>query len=45
MNLDYSAEPLASYQINRQLSGENIPPLVIRTRGAVPITELAEFLK
>jgi hypothetical protein len=27
-------EPLASYQINRQLSGWNLPPLVLRAVGA-----------
>jgi hypothetical protein len=32
--LGYSAEPLVSYQINRQLSGWNLPPLVIRAFGA-----------
>jgi hypothetical protein len=30
----YPAEPLVSYQINRQLSGRNLPPLVIRGFGA-----------
>jgi hypothetical protein len=30
----YPAEPLVSYQINRQLSGWNLPPLVIRAFGA-----------
>ena len=30
----YLAEPLVSYQINRQLSGWNLPPLVIRAFGA-----------
>src|SRR6266850_3453981 len=30
----YPAEPLVSYQINRQLSGWNLPPLVIRGFGA-----------
>ena len=30
----YPAEPLVSYQINRQLSGSNLPPLVIRAFGA-----------
>jgi hypothetical protein len=30
----YPAEPLISYQINRQLSGWNLPPLVIRAFGA-----------
>jgi hypothetical protein len=30
----YPAEPLVSYQINRQLSGWNVPPLVIRAFGA-----------
>src|SRR6202051_2643196 len=30
----YPAEPLVSYQINRQLSGGNLPPLVIRAFGA-----------
>ena len=30
----YPAEPLVSYQINRQLSGWNPPPLVIRAFGA-----------
>jgi hypothetical protein len=30
----YPAEPLVSYQINRQLSGWNLPPLVIRAVGA-----------
>src|ERR1700704_2579577 len=28
------AEPLVSYRINRQLSGWNLPPLVIRAFGA-----------
>src|SRR4030081_1732431 len=28
------AEPLVSYQINRQLSGWNLPPLMIRAFGA-----------
>src|SRR3954468_4978552 len=28
------AKPLVSYQINRQLSGWNLPPLVIRAVGA-----------
>ena len=31
---DCSSKPLASYQINRQLSGWNLPPLVIRAVGA-----------
>jgi hypothetical protein len=30
----YPAEPLVSYQINRQLSEWNLPPLVIRAFGA-----------
>jgi hypothetical protein len=30
----YPAEPLVSYQINRQFSGWNLPPLVIRAFGA-----------
>ena len=30
----YPAVPLVSYQINRQLSGWNLPPLVIRAFGA-----------
>ncbi|HLQ92542.1 MAG TPA: hypothetical protein VK148_21170, partial [Xanthobacteraceae bacterium] len=30
----YQAEPLVSYQINRQLSGWNLPPLIIRAFGA-----------
>ena len=30
----YPAEPLVSYQINRQLSGWNLPPLIIRAFGA-----------
>jgi hypothetical protein len=30
----YPTEPLISYQINRQLSGWNLPPLVIRAFGA-----------
>jgi hypothetical protein len=30
----YPAEPLVSYQINRQLSGWTLPPLVIRAFGA-----------
>ena len=30
----YPSEPLVSYQINRQLSGWNPPPLVIRAFGA-----------
>jgi hypothetical protein len=32
--LGYPAEPLVSFQINRQLSGWNPPPLVIRAFGA-----------
>jgi hypothetical protein len=33
----YPAEPFVSYQINRQLSGWNLPPLVIRgLRSALP---------
>jgi hypothetical protein len=31
---DAPTEPLVSYQINRQLSGWNLPPLVIRAFGA-----------
>ena len=30
----YPTEPLVSYQINRQLSGWNLPPLVFRAFGA-----------
>jgi hypothetical protein len=30
----YPHEPLVSYRINRQLSGWNLPPLVIRAFGA-----------
>ena len=30
----YPAKPLVSYQINRQLSGWNLPPQVIRAFGA-----------
>ena len=30
----YPAEPLVSFQINRQLSGWNLPPLMIRAFGA-----------
>jgi hypothetical protein len=30
----YPTKPLVSYQINRQLSGWNLPPLVIRAFGA-----------
>ena len=30
----YPAEPLVSYRINRQLSGWNLPPLMIRPFGA-----------
>src|SRR5260370_17017448 len=30
----YPAKPLVSYQINRQLSGWNLPPLMIRPFGA-----------
>ena len=30
----YPAEPLVSFQINRQLSGWNLPPLIIRAFGA-----------
>ena len=30
----YPAEPLVSYQINRQLSGWNLPPLAVRAFGA-----------
>src|ERR1700732_358001 len=38
----YPAEPLVSYQINRQLSGWNLPPLVNpRLRGALPIGDNA----
>src|SRR5258706_11433606 len=37
----YPAEPLLSYQINRQLSGWNLPPLVIRAfGGALPLADL-----
>ena len=31
---NYSTKPLVSYQINRQLSGWNLPPLAIRAVGA-----------
>ncbi len=34
MTIAYPAEPLVSYQINRHLSGWNVPPLVIRAFGA-----------
>ena len=30
----YPAKPLVSFQINRQLSGWNLPPLMIRALGA-----------
>jgi hypothetical protein len=30
----YPAEPLVSYRINRQFSGWNLPPLMIRAFGA-----------
>jgi hypothetical protein len=30
----YPSKPLVSYQINRQLSGRNPPPLVTRAFGA-----------
>jgi hypothetical protein len=30
----HPAKPLVSYQINRQLSGWNLPPLMIRAFGA-----------
>jgi hypothetical protein len=30
----YPAEPLVSFQTNRQLSGWNLPPLMIRPFGA-----------
>jgi hypothetical protein len=30
----YPAKPLVSYQINRQLSGWNLPPLMVRAFGA-----------
>src|SRR5256886_7026067 len=30
----YPREPLVSYRINRQLSGWNLPPLMIRAFGA-----------
>jgi hypothetical protein len=30
----YPTKPLVSYQINRQLSGWNLPPLMIRAFGA-----------
>jgi hypothetical protein len=30
----HPAEPLVTYQINRQLSGWNLPPLVMRAFGA-----------
>jgi hypothetical protein len=37
----YPAEPLVSFQINRQLSGWNPPPLVIsRLRGARPARDI-----
>jgi hypothetical protein len=32
--IGYPTKPLVSYQINRQLSGWNLPPLVIRAFGA-----------
>jgi hypothetical protein len=32
--IGYPAEPLVSYQINRQFSGWNLPPLMIRAFGA-----------
>jgi hypothetical protein len=34
LTIAYPAEPLVSYQINRQLSGWNLPPLVISAFGA-----------
>jgi hypothetical protein len=38
----YPAEPLVSFQINRQLSGWIPPPLVIsRLRGARPLADIA----
>jgi hypothetical protein len=30
----YPTKPLASFRINRQLSGWNLPPLMIRAFGA-----------
>jgi hypothetical protein len=37
----YPTRPLASFRINRQLSGWNPPPLMIsRLRGALPITDI-----
>jgi hypothetical protein len=36
----YPAEPLVSYRINRQLSGWNLPPLMIRLRGARPTSDI-----
>ena len=33
-------EPLVSFRINRQLSGWNLPPLIIRAFGAQPTTDL-----
>jgi hypothetical protein len=40
---DCSSKPLVSYQINRQLSGWNLPPLVIRAlRGALLPPSLAD---
>jgi len=39
----YPAEPLVSYQINRQLSGWNPPPLVIRAFGAHCQTQTSAF--
>src|SRR5207253_10977633 len=44
----YPAEPLVSYQINRQLSGWNLPPLMIRAFGAhchLPTWRLRAFLR
>ena len=38
------AEPLVSYQINRQLSGWNLPPLVIRAVGAHRIIQANDEL-
>jgi hypothetical protein len=41
----YPAEPLVSYRINRQLSGWNLPPQMIRAFGAHGQTGTSPFLR
>ncbi|MGH6857859.1 MAG: hypothetical protein ACRECP_09550, partial [Methylocella sp.] len=42
--VSHPAKPLVSYQINRQLSGCNLPPLVIRAFGAHSEATQSNFL-